>query len=129
MGRPLKKKLFGPNAGGDGFQLVGTAWFEGELAAEPAFIVKQKSSTRYLIEGSSSGKQLEAAPQLGAPAGEGEFQIPVNGTESAKKITANKVVTHEGNVYVWSDVVNATDEPDDAVDADLGTDTDDNDPV
>lgn len=125
MGRPLNKRIFGPDNGGDGFQLIGTAWFEGELAAEPAFIVKQKSSLRFLIEGVTSGKQMVVAPGPAAPAAPGEFQIAVNGTESARKLTSNKVVTHEGNVYAYSEVVNATASVDDSIDANVGEDDDD----
>lgn len=124
MGRPLSKRVFGADGGNDGFQITGTAWFPGELAAEPAFIVRQRSTYRFLVEGVTSGKQMIAALGDGAPSGEGEFRVPVNSTESAKKITANKVTTHEGNVFAWSEITAADDSVDDAITADLGTDDD-----
>jgi len=124
MGRPLSKRYFGPDAGGDGFQLIGTAWFQGEIAAEACYVLDQKSTSRFLVKGVTSGKEEIMSLKDGAPAAAGDFQIPVNGTESAKKITAHKVVTFAGDVFVWDDVINAADDPADVVDADLGNDAD-----
>lgn len=124
MGRPIDKKFFGPDAGGDGFQITGTAWFTGEGAAEACYIERQRSTRKFEITGVTSGKTEVMPLGDGAPAAEGDFQVLVNGTESARKITAHKVVSFAGDVFVWSDITKAADSATDSVDADLGADTD-----
>lgn len=130
MGRPLNSKFFGPDAGADGFQFKGTGWFAGELAAEPCYIVKQKSNRRFVVHGETSGKEEVCFMVQGAPVAAGQFQIivtPADGVggvlaaESAKIITGRKVKTYEGNAYIWSDLTQeaATEE---VGDADVGTD-------
>jgi hypothetical protein len=124
MGRPLNKKFFG--ADGAGFQITGTAWFDGEGAAEAAFIVEQKASRRFLIEGVTSGKTQAMSLGDGTPAQAGDFQVLVNGSESAMKITAHRVSTFAGDSFAWSDITDAADSASDSIDADLGDDTDNN---
>jgi hypothetical protein len=126
MGRPISKRYFGENAGSDGFQITGQGFF-GAGPAEACYIVKQKGSKRFVIADALTGSKTAVATLTdGAPTTEGEMQILVNGTESAKKITAHKVVTFSGDVFVWDDIVDAADAVDDVVDADLGDDTDNN---
>lgn len=125
MGRPINSRYFGPDAGSDGFQITGTAVFDG--LAEACYIVKQKGSKRFVIADAATGLKTTVATLTdGAPTVNGEMQILVNGTESASKITAHKVVTFAGDVFVWDDIISAADAVNDVIDADLGADVDDN---
>ena len=112
MGRPLNKKFFGAEG------ITGSAWIPGEDAAEDVYILRQKSTTKFLVasvgdpevtgictlsEGSGEGNALV----------EGEFKVIVTpfgeDPESAKAFSANKVKTIEGNQYIWSDTSLAAD--------------------
>ena len=121
MGRPLNKKLFGPDLGGDGFQIIGTGFFAGAPTA--CHIIKQKGSKRFVI--SDGITEHVAVLNDGAPAQEGEFQLVVNGGDSVAKITAHRVVSFAGEVFAWSDIALASSDPTVLVDADLGGDLDD----
>ncbi len=49
MGRPINFKKIGGNTSAAGQQLLLSAWFEGQMAAEPAFVVKQTASRTFLL--------------------------------------------------------------------------------
>jgi hypothetical protein len=49
MGRPINHKKIGGNTSAAGQQLVLSAWFEGEVGPESAFLVKQKASRSFIL--------------------------------------------------------------------------------
>jgi hypothetical protein len=111
MARSLNKKFFGL-ASGAGSQIVATVKFKDGAVAE-GYIVKQVGARRFLFEKTSVGAYLPSSTTAtkaklvgAAPANIGEAAVIVSpfggGTEYAKKITAKKVSTFSGNVYVWS---------------------------
>lgn len=124
MGRPINKRFFGPDAGGDGFQITGLAWFAGAaIGAENCYIVSQKSNHRYEISNGTL-TEIRTLTDAALVQDDGLFHILVNGTEHANKLSAHRVHTFEGNSFVWSDITKAAASVTDAVDADLGGDTD-----
>jgi hypothetical protein len=84
MGRPVNKKFFGDPASA-GYQIAVTAFFTGEGASEPGYIVSQRSNSVYVVESvagpgtrSESLKLVEGAPSAG------EMQVvvtPITGQE------------------------------------------------
>lgn len=124
MGRPIDKKFFGPDAGGDGFQITGTAFF-GAGPAEACYVVRQRSNRKFEVADVATGLKIQVCKLVdGAPVADGEMRIAVNTTESAKKITAHRIYSFAGEMFVWSDITKAATIVDDAVDADLGDDVD-----
>jgi hypothetical protein len=126
MGRPIDSKYFGPDAGGDGFQITGSAWFEGGIAAEACYIVRQRSNRKFEVADAATGLTTLVCKLVdGAPAAPGEMSIAINGgADYARKITAHRVYGFAGGFYVWSDITKEADSATDSVDADLGDDTD-----
>lgn len=130
MGRPLNKKFFGPDAGGDGFQLIGRSFFAGGLGPEACYIVKQKSSYKFIVRDSATGTKETVSTLVDVdPSAEGELQVrvsPDGGTtfENARVITAHQVKTFDGNTYVWSDLTTTADSTPATNDADIGEDDD-----
>lgn len=49
MGRPINFKKIGGNTAAAGEQLLFSAWFSGESAPEPAFVVKQTASRSFML--------------------------------------------------------------------------------
>lgn len=91
-------------------QILGTAWIPGEGAAEPVYIVRQRSSRKFEVASVATPSTTGVVKTVNGPtATEGEFVIPVSvfggGTEYAKIITGRKVRTFDGNSYKWGDLV------------------------
>lgn len=57
MGRPINYKIKGGDTDKDGEQFVLRAWFTGQMAAEDAFIVKQLSTTRFLLAANANSSR------------------------------------------------------------------------
>lgn len=128
MGRPIDKKFFGPDAGGDGFQITGSAWFTDDSIDEACYIVRQRSNRKFLVADAATGlKETVCKLVDGAPAAEGEMSISINaGADFVRKITGRRVYGFvEGSAYVWSDVTSEDFAADDSVTADVGDDADD----
>jgi len=49
MGRPINYKKKGGNPSESGFQFVLRAWFDGQMAEEDAYIVKQVGTSRFIL--------------------------------------------------------------------------------
>jgi hypothetical protein len=128
MGRPIDSKYFGPDAGGDGFQITGQAWIPGDTAAKACYIVRQRSNRKFEVADAATGLIIGVCKLADANASalvEGEMSIAINGgADYARKITAHRVYGFAGGFYVWSDITKEADSATDSVDADLGDDTD-----
>ena len=124
MGRPISEKHFGPDAGGDGFQITGTADFGAGAVA--CFIVRQRSNRKFEVADAAAPSTTMVCKLVdGAPAAAGEMSIAINGgADYARKITAHRVYGFAGGFYVWSDITKEATSATDSVDADLGDDTD-----
>ena len=81
MGRPLNKRFFQSGTGASGFQVGCDAWFTGEGAAESAYIISQRSNSRYLV-GSDVGGATPTRTEVltlvqGEPLAGGQMQVEV----------------------------------------------------
>lgn len=76
MGRPINYKKLGGDPAQDGEQLVFSAWFEGEGAAEPAYLVKQVATRRYRLAAVADDTRVGIFT-LGDEVTEGEFALMV----------------------------------------------------
>ena len=81
MGRPLNKRFFQSGTGGPGAEIGCDAWFTGEGAAESAYIISQKSNSKYLV-GSDAGGATPTRTEVlklvqGNPIAAGQMQVEV----------------------------------------------------
>ncbi len=74
MGRPINFKKIGGNTSAAGQQLLLSAWFEGQMAAEPAFVVKQTASRTFLLAAVANPARTGIF-RLGNTAVEGETAV------------------------------------------------------
>jgi hypothetical protein len=74
MGRPINFKKIGGNTSAAGQQLLLSAWFTGEGAPEPAFVVKQTASRSFLLASVSTPSRIGEF-RLGNTAVQGETAI------------------------------------------------------
>ena len=98
MGRPLNKKFFGDYtdtlATGE-FRIRVSAWFDGEGAAEDAFIVRQRSNLKYQVSSLDEARVQVCKLVNGEPAAEGEMRVLVTAAGAATQ-AANVTVTIAG---------------------------------
>jgi len=115
MGRPLNKRFFQSGTGATGFQVGCDAWFEGEGAAESAYIISQRSNSKYLCGSDVGGAtptrtevltlvqgeplaagqmQVEVTPEL--IAGGAEMQVDFGTGDLATLITAQDETSYDG---------------------------------
>lgn len=106
MARSLNKKFFGPTANA-GSQIIAKVKFDGGAAVD-GYIVKQVSARRFLFAKVSDPTVTIKAKlvDLATPTVLGTASVAVavfgGSTKYAMKITAKKVSTFDGNVYIWS---------------------------
>lgn len=101
MGRPLNPRFFQSGTSKSGFQIGCEAWFTGEGAFESAYIIRQRSRSRYLVGSDAGGAtptrtevltlvndqpaaagemRVQVIPELILPASEATFTIDTDGT-------------------------------------------------
>ena len=113
MGRPLNDRYFGPQAAG--FQLLGSAVLDEVVGAEAVYIIKQRSSRKFLVAAVADPTRRGTVITVDKAELDlelGEFSIPVavgEDTEYARIITARKVRTFAPASYAWSAVDIGTD--------------------
>lgn len=100
MGRPTSKKFFG-NPASPGYQIAVTAWFAGEGAAEPGYIVSQRSNSVYVVASVAGPGTRTGSLKLvqGAPGAAGEMRVvvtPVTGQELAQPQDETDFTTFTG---------------------------------
>lgn len=113
MGRPLNDRYFGPEAAG--FQILGEAVLDTEVGAEAVYIIKQRSSRKFLVAAAADPTRRGTVITVDKAAEDlllGELSIPVDtgdSTEYARIITARRVRTFAPASYAWSAVDIGTD--------------------
>lgn len=105
MGRPLKKVFFGNTSTG-GQQIEGYAWTAGDSQARLSYIVKQKSTSGYVMAssdgtGTKGGSLVYLVNGAVTTAGEGNIKVEPYGTSGVgATATANLGVSGSPSIYV-----------------------------
>lgn len=90
MGRPIKDKYFG-NTSGSGEQIQGSAWVVGGSGAEAAYIMKQRSSRRYVVHTATGNDTCILVDSAPAAAGEMTVAVWPAGGNSGAGATAGTI--------------------------------------
>lgn len=110
MGRPVNKKFFG-NPASPGYQIEVSAWFAGEGAAEPAYIVSQRSNSVYVVASVAGPGTRTGSLRLveGAPGAAGQMRVVVTPVTGSQLIAAQDETDYDvfvgGTDYINGEVI------------------------
>jgi surface protein len=108
MGRPIKDKFFGdPSGPFKQFDDI-DAWIPGEAGEEKCYIVRQKTTHKYIMYGKTSNAKgrCQLVDKAAGSLAEGEMMMtctPFGGSpERVKAMSQNKIKTFAGNRYRYA---------------------------
>jgi hypothetical protein len=102
MGRPVKKVWLG-NTSGTGQQIQCTAYVPGDSGSSTAYFTRQVGTGRFIANNGTYSGTVQLTNNDVSAAGYAKVTVTPygGGTEYARKINDNTVITWQGNSYTW----------------------------